>query len=178
MSRNKRIMSIRRAVHWCLLPLGLMLGGTALANEMRVAVLDVQRAIAESEEAQGHLDRIQQELGDAQREIRTLNNELMALQERLVRDGDVLSDMDRRNLEMQLEDKQMEYQLRVNRFQRNLNERQQDVISIMMPKVDAALQDLIAEDGYQLILHRQTILYADNAVDVTRRVTDKLNDRR
>ncbi len=148
------------------------------AAEIKIAVVDVQQAVADSAQAREEFQKIQEDLGATQTELRAMNSDLMARQERLVRDAEVLSESDRRRLAQELEDKQMEYQLRVSRFQRDLNERQQQVVELMMPKVNMVILEIIGEEGYQLILHRQTILFADNAVDITRRVTEMLNARR
>ncbi len=154
----------------------LLLSAGAYA-EIKIAVLNVQRAVAESTEAQDELAKIQEELTATQAEIQRMNAEMVALQERLVRDGDVMSSTDARRLQRELEDKQMDYEFRVNRFQKEVNDRQQEVINMMMPKIDAALGDLIEQEGYDLILHRQNVLYVDGAHDITSRVAERLNAR-
>jgi outer membrane protein len=159
------------------LPFCLLVSAAAYA-EMKIAVLNVQRAVAESAEAQAELARIQEQLSAQQSDIQEMNDELIAMQERLMRDGDVMSDADVRRLQRQLQDKQADLQLRVNRLQQDMNDRQQEVLEMMMPKIDAVLGDLIEQEGYDLILHRQNILYVDSAHDITRRVTDQLNAQR
>jgi outer membrane protein len=172
----RRHMVIKTLRLW-VLPLCLLLSAGAYA-EVKIAVLNVQRAVAESAEAQAELTKIQEHLNTSQSEIQRLNTEMIELQERLMRDADVMSDADARRLQRQLQDMQADIQFRVNRLQQDVNDRQQEVLEMMMPKIDAVLNDMIEEEGYDLILHRQNILYVSRAHDITQRVTEKLNARR
>ncbi len=51
------------------------------------------------------------------------------LQEKFNKDGDVMSDAEKRKLQKEIEDKQIEYQFRVNKLQKVVNERQQEILS-------------------------------------------------
>ncbi len=77
-----------------------------------------------------------------------------------------------------MEDKQIEYQFLVNKLQKDVQDRRQDLMQQMAPKIDAVLQDLIEAEGYDLILQRGNLLYADSKHDITRKVTEKLNEKR
>jgi outer membrane protein len=167
---------VSKTLRLLVLPLCMLVAAGAHA-EIKIAVLNVQQAVAQSAQAQAELQKIQEHINTSQSEIQRLNNEMIQLQERLVRDGDVMSDADARRAQRQLQDMQQDIQLRVNRLQQEANDRQAEVIEMMMPKIDAVLTDLIQEEGFDLILHRQNILYVANAHDITRRVTEQLNAR-
>jgi outer membrane protein len=159
------------------LPLCLLVSAAAAA-EMKIAVLNVQRAVTESAQAQAELAKIQERLNAGQAEIQQMNNEMMEMQERLVRDGDVMSDADARRLQRQLQDKQADIQFRINRLQQELEDRQREVLESMAPRIDAVVGDLIEQEGYDLVLHRQNVLYVGPSHDITRLVTERLNAQR
>lgn len=161
---------------YMLLPLVALTAGPAAA-ELKIASLDVQRAIGESEEAKAAVEKLQDELGSEQKALQDLNAEITGLQERLRKDGEVLSDSEKRKLQKDIEDKQIDYQFQVNKLQKALNDRQQEIISAMAPKLDAVLKDIIAVEGYDLIVHRQNVLYVNSKHDITPRVTEKLNEK-
>jgi len=106
-----------------LLVLLLLLGATGAAAELKIAVLDTQRALLESEEARQLLQTAQSEL-------------------------------------------------------EKVNDRRQELLQQMVPKIDAVLKDLIELEGYDLIMERANLRYANSKHDITRRVTEKLNERR
>jgi outer membrane protein len=155
----------------------LLVAGSAVA-EVKIAVINVQRAIGESEEAKVLIQKLESDLSPEQEAIRALNGEITAMQEKFVKDGEVMSEAEKRRQQKEIEDKQIDYQFRVNKLQKTVQDRQQEILGQMAPKVDAALKDLIALEKYDLIVNRQNVLYVDNKLDITARVTELLNQKK
>ena len=166
-----------KRIAWWLLPLVMLLAGAASA-EIKIAVLNLERAIAESDEAKAAMDRIQKELDPQQDSIKALNDEIVALQERLAKDREVISESERRRIEKDIEDKQIDGQFEVQKLQKEVNDRRQEILSQMGPKLDAVLKDIIDVEGYDFIVQRQNVLYVNSKHDITRRVTEKLNEKK
>jgi outer membrane protein len=150
--------------------------GTAAA-ELKIAVLDTQRALVESEEAQSLLQQAQSELQGEQDELQKLGEEIVALQEKLQTDGEVMSATEQRRLTKEIEDKQIDYQFLGNKLQKEVNDRRQELLQQMVPKIDVVLKDLIELEGYDMIMERGSLRYVNSKHDITRRVTEKLNER-
>jgi outer membrane protein len=158
--------------------LSLLLVSGAASAQLKIAVLDTQRALIESEEAQQLLRSAQTELEAEQQQVNTLGAEIMALQEQMQKDMEVMSPAEARRRQKELEDKQLDYQFRANRLQKEVQDRRQDLLQQMAPKIDAVLQDLIEVEGYDVIMQRGSLLYVNSKHDITRKVTEKLNERR
>jgi len=154
----------------------LLSAGSAWA-ELNIAVVNVQRAIGESDEAKALVKKLEDELQSEQSSIRQLNADITQLQEKLVKDGEVMSNDEKRKLQKEIEDKQIDYQFQVNKLQKTVNDRQQEIVQQMAPKLDAVLTDLIKSEKYDLVLHRQNVVYADGKLDITGLVTQKLNEK-
>jgi outer membrane protein len=161
------------------LPLCLLVSASAYA-ELKIAVLNVQRAVAESTEAQAELGKIQEHVNTQQVEIQRLNNNMIELQDRLMRDADVMSEQDARRMQRQLQDLQTDIQVRVNRLQQDVNDQRQEVLEKIGPKIDAVLGTIIEEAGYDLVLrlNPDNILYVNRTHDITPQVIEKLNAAR
>jgi outer membrane protein len=160
-----------------LLPVLLLTAGSAFA-ELKIAVVNVQRAIGESEEAKALIAKLESDLAADNTAVKNLNSQINQLQEKFVKDGDVMSDPEKRKLQKEIEDKQGDYQFQVNKLQKVVNERQQDILGQMAPKLDAVLKDIIAKEQYDLVIHRQNVLYADPKHDITEQVTAALNQKK
>jgi outer membrane protein len=154
----------------------VFVAGTAAA-ELKIAVLDTQRALVESEEAQSLLQRAQSELESEQEELQKIGEEIVALQEKLKTDGEVMSATEQRRLTKEIEDKQIDYQFLGNKLQKEVNDRRQELLQQMVPKIDVVLRDLIELEGYDMIMERGSLRYVNSKHDITRRVTEKLNER-
>ncbi len=161
---------------WALLALALVAGSAAA--ELKIAVLDTQRALAESEEAKALIERINRELKNEQEEVQELGESIRKLNEKLQKDGEVMSQSEKRKAQKEIEDKQIDYQFLVNKLQKEVNDRRNELLQQMVPKVDAVLKDLIASERYDLILERANLRYANTKHDITAKVTEKLNAKR
>ena len=154
----------------------LFAAGTAAA-ELKIAVLDTQRALIESEEAQALLAQAQQELRAEQDQLQSLNDEILALNEQLQKDGEVMSPAEQRRIQKEIEDKQIDLQFLGNKLQKEVNDRRQELLQQMVPKIDVVLKDLIELEGYDMIMERGSLRYVNSKHDITRRVTEKLNEK-
>ncbi|MEM6707541.1 MAG: OmpH family outer membrane protein [Pseudomonadota bacterium] len=169
--------SITRWLAAAILIAGTAVAGTAAA-ELNVAVLDTQRAVAESEEAKDFMKRINRELKSEQDEAKTLGDNIRKLTEKLEKDGEVMSASQRRKTQSDIEEKQLEYQFTVNKLQKQVNDRRNELLQEMVPKLDAVLKDLIEEERFDLVLERGSLRYSNPKHDITRKVTELLNKRR
>ncbi len=155
----------------------LLFAAGSAAAELKIAVLDTQRALIESEEAQTLLAQAQQELQAEQDQLQALNDEIVALNEQLQKDGEVMSPAEQRRLQKDIEDKQIDLQFLGNKLQKEVNDRRQELLQQMVPKIDVVLKDLIELEGYDMIMERGSLRYVNSKHDITRRVTEKLNEK-
>ena len=167
---------IKKLANWSLF--SLMLAAGTVAAELKIAVLDTQRALVESEEATALLAQAEKELQQEQTEVTDLRDEIEALQQRLQTDGEVMSAAEQRKVGKDIEDKQIDFQFLVNKLQKEVKDRQQDIFQQMVPKIDKVLKDLIELEGYDLIIERANLRYVNSKHDITRKVTEKLNENR
>lgn len=166
-----------RKLYVMLVP-ALLLVSAGAAAELKIAVLDTQRALLESAEAQELMQTAQFDLEGDQNRVNALGQEIRTLQEQVQKDAEVMSPAEQRKRQKEIEDKQIEYQFLVNKLQKDVQDRRQELLQQMAPKVDAVLKDLIEVEGYDLILQRGSLLYANSRHDITRKVTEKLNEKR
>ncbi len=145
--------------------------------ELKIAVLDTQRALIASEEAQSLSKKITEELQSDEAEAKELNDEVRALTEKLQKDGEVMSPAEQRKAQKDIEDKQIDLQFLVNKLQKAVQDRRQELVNHMLPKIDAVLKDLIELEGYDLIMERSNLRYVNTKHDITRKVTEKLNEK-
>ena len=155
--------------------LGVSAGASA---ELKIAVLNTQRAVIESDEAKSMIEKIRSELDRDETSVRKLGEEIQAASAKLQKDADTLSDSEKRRLQKDIEDKQIDYQFQVNKLQKEVNDRQQEIFAALAPKVDTVLKELIEKEKYDMIIQRQNLLYAKQEFDITRQVTEALNKKR
>ena len=151
----------------------------AVSAEMKIVVLDPQAAILASDEAQLLIEAAQKELQPEIDELRTMQEDIQALQEKLQKDGEVMSESERRKAVKDIESMGTDLQFGSQKLQKENQDRVQEILQSLGPKFQKVLNDLIQIDQIDLILPAtpNQLLYANPRHDISRRVTEKLNEQ-
>jgi outer membrane protein len=144
-----------------------------VSAEMNIVVLDPVRAILESEEAKVLAEAANKEMQPEQEELRAAAEEMQALQAKLQKDGEVMSDSERRKAIKDLESMQADIQFGSQKLQKEAQDRRQEILQALAPKYEKVLSDLIQIDQIDLILSPNQLQYANAKHDISRRVTEK-----
>ncbi len=156
----------------------LCLGASSIASaQLVIGFVDTARAISESDEGKALLEQIESELAEDQARLQALQDELASLQEKFETDREIMSDDERRRQRRSIEEKNSDLQYEFQKYQRELQERQQEVLQEMAPKVNAALADIIELQGMDVVFERQVATFVNPKHDITRRITEKLNEK-
>lgn len=173
MQMKQRILANAVATMMTLL---LALAAPTAFAEVKIAVVDVQAAILNSEEAKRLLKQIQEEFKDEEEKIRLIQTDAAVLYERLQKDSEVMSDAEKRRVQQQIESKNNDFVYNRQKLQRLIEERQQELFTGVDEKVQKAIEMLVKTDDYDLIIPRQAALYVGDLYNITRKVTEKLNE--
>ncbi|MEL0048322.1 MAG: OmpH family outer membrane protein [Gammaproteobacteria bacterium] len=155
----------------------LILAAPFASAEMKIVVLDPVRAILESDEAKVLADAANAEMQPEQDELRAAAEEMQALQAKLQKDGEVMSESERRKAINDLESMQADIQFGSQKLQKQVQDKRQEILQAMAPKYEKVLNDLIQIDQIDLILSPNQVQYANSKHDISRRVTEKLNEQ-
>ena len=136
--------------------------------ELNVVVLDSVRAILESDEAQVLAEAANKEMEAEQTELTN----------RLQTDGEVMSATEQRNIQKQIEDIQIELEFGSKKLQKQVQDKRQEILQALAPKFDKVLKDIIQVDQIDFILAPDSLQYANSKHDITRRVTEQLNEEK
>ena len=154
----------------------LILAAPFASAEMKIVVLDPVRAILESDEAKVLADAANAEMQPEQDELRAAAEEMQALQAKLQKDGEVMSESERRKAINDLESMQADIQFGSQKLKKQVQDKRQEILQAMAPKYEKVLGDLIQIDQIDLILSPNQVQYANAKHDISRRVTEKLNE--
>ena len=157
------------------LGLGFLASATAI-GEVKIAFVDVDRAVASSEAAKKLLVQLQGEFSTDEDTIKSIQTDAAALLQRLQKDGEVMSEDEKRRLQQEIESLNNDFVYQRQKLQKEDTARQGELFAGTEVKVRKAIEDLVLENDYDMILPRATALYVGDLYDVTRKVTEKLNE--
>lgn len=178
-SFNAVFVQQKKALIGLIAALFLGLGGTvAMAQDsLKIAVLDMNSALFNSEVAKVETQKIRDETAADEQKVRSLADQATALNDRLQKDGAVMSEDERRKVAGEIEELGVQYEFLVQKLQRLMQERQQAFQQAYTPNLVEAITAVIEEDGYDLVFRSEAVLHYNPGNDITARVTAKLNEQ-
>jgi len=145
--------------------------GSGWAAELKIAYVDIQRAINESNAGKEAKKAITKEIEKFQRLIADKQKELQTMKESFEKQALMLTPDARANKEKEYQNKLREFQRWGEDSQNELNQKRMEMernISIALVKV---IQKLGADEGYTLILEKNEniVLFVSKTIDITDR---------
>jgi outer membrane protein len=144
--------------------------------EVKMAVVDVPRAVLNSEVGKRGLAQIQAEFKAEEEGLQALQKDATALLEKLKKDTEFMSDQEFNGLLEQIQASNNEFIGRGQNLQRAVEERRQRLITALNPLVREAIEQLVLSDDYDLIIPRGVAVYSGELYDITLKLTEKLNE--
>lgn len=169
-------MQITRSFVAILTAAALSLSALPAVAAVKIAIVDVQTAIANSDQSKKLVGEMQKEFKPQQDQLRKIQATATALLEKAQKNGDVMSSEQKRRLQNEIESKNSDFEYFRQRLQKEVQERRQELFAPVDKEVQQAIEDLVREHNYDLVIPAQATLYVNPVYDVTNDVTEKLNE--
>jgi len=151
----------------------LTLTAMPVQADTRVGVVNTVRLMEEAPQAKEAQSKIETEFSPRERELVNLQKSIRKLEDRLSRDGAVMSEKESSKLEREVLSKRRELKRTQDEFRDDLNIRKNEVLSRLQRQMYEATVALAKEKKFDIILG-QGVVYSSDSVDVTNMVLDKL----
>ena len=155
----------------------LLFAQGAAAQDTKIGVLNALQALFNSDAAQIVQTELEQEFAVDTARAEELTDQLQGLQEEYQQNEAVMTEDEIRRMNANAQDLQVQLQLIQERVQQALQEKNQQFLASMQQELAAAVTDVVAEGGFDLILNADSAPYFAPVLDITARVTAKLNER-
>jgi len=163
----------RAAVVACVLS---MVSGFTLAQG-RVAVLNLEEAIFNTEEAKTQFNALRQtpEYLANKKEAESLKKNYEDLAQQFNKNREVMSAEQEGEQARKIKDVGTDLEFVAKKLQQAERDVAQRVMREMMPRANTVVMDMIKTEGIGLLLNAQAALYADAGYNLNAKVTEKLN---
>ena len=164
-----------------IIPYVLMLAAALVSFQAsaqgRIAVVNLEVAIMQTDEAQAQMEslRTQEDYQSDKTEFDQLRAEYDELVASIQKDMSVMSVDEQQAARKKLASKQADLEHVAGKLQQAEQLAGQEILQAMSPKVQEVLLELIATEGIGLLLQRNSVINADAGYSITAKVTDKLN---
>lgn len=149
----------------------------AAAQEVSIAVIDVQRVVTESDPGKEALQKLKVLQDSKIDEGRALQQNLSALQDQMAKQRFTLSEERLADLSKQLEDGQIALQRFQDDAERELDEARRRELGGLEGRIIPVINQIGVERGFTLIFNKfqSGLVYADETVDITDDVILRFN---
>ena len=167
---------MNKLVKLTLLTLALC-GSMSVLAEGKIAVLNAQQAIINTEVAQNRLKALRDESGYAEnrKQLEDLGKSYQDKVAQIQKDAAVMSAEQKQAEGKKIQEKRADIEHVQRKLQAAEQELLQAVAQEMAPKLQKVVTELIASEGIGLLLNQQAAMHADSSFSITAKVTEKLN---
>ena len=147
-----------------------------VSAEMKIGFVDTAKLMEAAPQVKAAQSKIESEFGPREKELVKLQREIQALDERMARDGTVMSESEKAKLEREILGKRRDLKRSQEEFRDDLNIRRNEVLAKLQKDMYEAVVTLAKEEKYDLIFS-QGVVYSSDKVDITEDVLKKLTGK-
>jgi len=138
------------------------------AQQMRIAVVDLQRALNECDAGKRAKESVRGKFEKAQNELKKEREDLDRAREEFEKRAVLLKEDERRSRERELENRTLDFKRKYEDLQRDLKRTDAELTSGIVENLYGIVNDYGRQQGYTLVLESSSgLLYFDKALDIT-----------
>ncbi|CAG9181009.1 OmpH family outer membrane protein [Cupriavidus respiraculi] len=145
----------------------------ALAQEARIAAVNSERILRDSQPAKAAQVKLEQEFSKRDRELQDMAQKIKGMADKLDKDTAVLADADRQRRQRELADLDREFQRKQREFREDLNQRRNEELAQVLERANRVIRQIAEQRKYDLIV--QEAVYVNPRIDITDDVMKALN---
>lgn len=151
----------------------------AANEEVRIAVVDLERALADSKPGAEAQKKYEAEVKGAQKELDSLKAEYEKLNESFTKQAKSLNIKAGREKADELEKLKKDLQRKYEDSQAELRKLNTQIISDLLKELRGVVKEVGDEEGYTFIFEKgsQAVLYADKSADITDKVIKRFDSK-
>ncbi len=161
--------TFNRSIPLLCLCLGLALVSGKASAEVKMGYVNFQKLLEEAPQTKTAMQGLENEFAPRRRELLTLQNDLKARDEKLQKEGAVMSEADRAKAEKTLRDQQREFSRKAGEFQDDASTRRNEEIGKVQRYLVTEIQGYAGAQGYDLVLG-DGVFFAKGPLDITSNV--------
>ena len=143
------------------------------ADGYRVAFVEVPRLLQDAPQVAAVREGLKKEFARRDKDLVALQAEIKKIEEKLQRDGAILSDAETQRLERDLVGKQRKLKTAQNEFQEELSLRQNEELNKLRRQIAEVIIEVSKEDNLDVVLETGVVFASDRA-NITEKVLERL----
>lgn len=141
-------------------------GVDAAAADYKIGVVNAVRVLEAAPQADAARKKLEAEFATRDRELVAAQKSLKGMEDRMVKDGAIMSESERSRLERDIMAKRRELKRDQEEFREDVNFRRNEEFGKIQRDIVEAIREVAKKDNYDLVMG-EGVIYASKAVDIT-----------
>lgn len=148
--------------------------GAVSAESYKIGFVNVDRAVKKSPQYADTSKALEEEFMRRNEEMIDQQKQLKKLEDKLARDGTVMSDSEVRHLESDIRSRRRQLNSFREEFREDRNLRNNEELSKLLRKFTEVVNQVGKEENVDLILNQESVIFFNSRIDLTGKVLDKM----
>ena len=168
---------MRTVTTLAVLALSLAVPAAARAAEAKIGFVNLQRAVTEVDEGKVAQEALKKEFDQKQKTLNDKQNELKKMKDDLDKQMVVMSEETKREKAMEFERKVNEMQQMYVQMQKDLQDREREMMKVIFDKMEVIIKDIAAAEGYGFVFEQQNagLMVAPPSANMTQELVRRYN---
>jgi outer membrane protein len=149
----------------------------AQAADVKIGFVSIAKILNSAPQADAASKRLEKEFAPRKKGLDDALKALRKQEEKLAKDGAVMSESQRRSLENDIRNQARELKRTSDEFREDFNLRRNEELGKFQKQVLDVVNGVAKEEGFDLVVNDNATLYASPQVDVTEKVLKRLTSK-
>lgn len=146
---------------------GMLLANSVIAADQKIAVVNFQEIMGKLPQTAALMQSLEAEFKDEKAVITQLEKDIKYYQEKVKRDGSLMSAKEKEELDVKVKSLFQEYQVKGKALQQKATQRQNQETNKIIALVRQAVDNIAAKQGYDLVLSQQAVIFSKPDASIT-----------
>lgn len=147
------------------------------AADVKIGFVSIGKILSSAPQAEAASKRLEKEFAPRKKGLDDAVKSLRRQEEKLAKDGAVMSESQRRTLENDIRNQARELKRTSDEFREDFNMRRNDELGKFQKQVLDVINSVAKEEGFDLVINDSATLYVSPQVDVTDKVLRRLTSK-
>ncbi|KGJ97079.1 OmpH family outer membrane protein [Colwellia psychrerythraea] len=154
---------------------GMLLASSVMAADQKIALVNFQEVMGKIPQTAALMQSLELEFKDEKAVLTQLEKDIKYYQEKLKRDGSLMSAKEKEELDVKVKTLFQEYQVKGKALQQKASQRQNQETNKIIALVRQAVDNIAAKQDYDLVLNQQAVVYSKPDADITNIVVEHVS---
>lgn len=154
--------------------LGLLLTANVSYAELKIGFVNIPAVLEKAPQAEKAKKRLEQKFSPRDKQLVAQQKEITTMEEKMTKDAAVMSESEKANLEKEILNKKRDAKRSQQEFSEDFNASRNEELGKLQRHIIEAIREIAKDQNFDLLL-TEGVIYANDKIDVTAQVQQKLS---